>query len=39
MKIVDDKKEVFEDNRLKEFDIVLFKKVPVFESVLKNILT
>jgi len=38
MKISDDKIELF-DNKLKYFDIIIYKKAPVFESVLKNILT
>jgi len=38
LKITDEQKEVF-DNKLKDFDLIIYKKVPVFESVLKNILT
>ncbi len=38
IKIFDDRKETF-DTKLKEFDLLIFKKIPVFESVMKNILT
>lgn len=38
VKIFDDRRETF-DNKIKEFDLIIFKKIPVFESVMKNILS